>query len=350
MPNVFDLIKWIALIQCALIILVILLAYSLKIYSYYKQKNRQVRQKKINQILIDCVEQSQSFNLNEMKQFQRDPVLLMNSIYLLDASTTNPQWKILRKKLIEVVMVSNARIYATSSSWSHRYLACRFFEFYLPKKDEKLIISLMKDPIPVVSIAAAQLAIRVHSQHIIDAVIDIFSEGRRVQQAFYSQIMSNADPKLTVLIKNRISIEKNPYIKAFCYRTLMSFPLTDGVIETMNTDLQSDNIELKIASLTYLIYATPERGAALCIDFLKDTHWEVRAKSAQFLGKLGDESAAEALEKCLSDQQWWVRNNAAEALALLGKKGITILKRQTPQGNLSAYDAANQVLSMILPT
>lgn len=347
MPTLFEIIKLVSIIQFLLIVLIFLLFFAVKIYTYYNNKRHQELQKKINKILIGLTEQTKPFKIKIIRYFKRHPLILMENIYTLDASIKHPRWPEIRAKIIDLIILPKARTYSNSFFWNRRYFACQFFALSLQKEDEDVIVSLMQDPIPLVSITASQLAIKLNAQHIIDAFIDIFSQARRIQQSFYSQIMSTADPKTTLFIKNRIHRETNPYIKAFCYRTLMYFPPPKDAapINKIKADIYSKNIELKISSLTYFAYVSPDRSRDICLDFLNDKHWEVRAKAAQLLGMLGNESLAPVLEASLKDSQWWVRVNAAESLASLGGEGIKILKKQKRQGNKNAYEVANQILS-----
>ncbi len=333
MFQIFELIKIISIIQFSLIILIVLLAYAVKVSIYYKQQRYQKIKEQINKFLMGMIVESEAFKIDIKRRFKRYPVILMESIYFIDASIKHPRWDVLRTNIIDSIILPKARIYSKSASWNHRYIACQFFDLSFKKSDENFVASLMQDPIPIVSVAAVQLAIKHPSQHIIDVAIDIFSQGRRIQQSFYTQIISTADSNVSLFIINRIDKEKNPYIKAFCYRTLMHFPPTDTVVETINIDLHSSNIDLKISSLVYLAYSSPKLATAICINFLNNENWEVRAKSAQLLGALGDRSLAYLLEVCLKDPEWWVRVNAAEALAELGSEGIDILKRQKSLDN-----------------
>lgn len=356
MLEIFSVVKTVAIAQLILVVMLVLFANGVKIFSYYRAAYLKAINQSINRFIKHCIEQPADFRLKSIIKYKQHLDILINIIHQFDVATDDENWMHLRIKLIDLILIPTARVFAQSRQWYKRYLACLTFQLSSHKIDENVIVRLINDPVPLVAINAAIFAVNAYSQDMIDAVIDTFSQGRRVQQSLYAQIIFSAHTTIIPLVKNRLSREQDSYIKAFCYRTLTYLPsdfdvvttvdadIDFDVITTVDADLNADNVDLKLAVLHYLYHFNPRASGKVLVAHLSDAHWEVRAKSAKLLGELGDESYAYELDKCLKDPEWWVRMNAAEALGTLGEKGMLILKNQTPDEDQYAYDAAIHVL------
>jgi len=86
--------------------------------------------------------------------------------------------------------------------------------------------------------------------------------------------------------------------------------LRDYYIEILN----SDNKNLRIASIRALSELKNPANEQYMIDMLEDKDWEVRAIAAKCLEKLGTHHCFPALGKSTGDREWWVRHNAANSL------------------------------------
>jgi hypothetical protein len=345
MAEIFEVVKIIAIFQVVIIILLLLLAYGVKMYTYYQSAYYQRIYNRLEQLLLDWMEHPTSFNIKSILSYKRYFELLITLINKFDESKNNNKWEHVRGKLMDKVVMPCAEVLARSKAWDKRYIACLAFQLNRKNINKGLLISLINDPIPLISMNAAIIAIKINSQTLMDAVIDKFSDSRRLQQSLYTQVISTAEPTVIPLIENRLLREPNPYIKAFCYRTLAGLPYPSNKLETLETDFEVDNLDLKLTILTYLAHIHPKTAIPFLAEKLHHTRWEIRARAAKLLGDIGNGPSAELLEESLKDPTWWVRINAAEALAKLGKKGINILKKQCPDIDLFAYDVATKVLS-----
>jgi hypothetical protein len=323
------------------------MSYGVKIYAYYKSVRLQQITDKIESYLRHCVEQGGGYNPEFMMAYQRYLTVLVDIITRLDISMKEKRWAEIRRDLIENMALPYASTLVNSRFWRQRFKLCMLLQLSHENRHELLVKILIEDPIPLVSINAAMVAVQYKSQLLIDAVIDLLSKGRRVQQSLYSQVISSADADVIPLIQHRLLREKDPYIKAFCYRTLMSIPYRVDTVKCVDSDLESNILDLKISALNYLHHNDKEKAVPLLTRLLKDPRWEVRAQAAKLLGGLGDDTVINSLGTCLRDKVWWVRINAAEALCHFGKKGISLLKNQDPMADKYAYDVAMQVLLTI---
>lgn len=81
--------------------------------------------------------------------------------------------------------------------------------------------------------------------------------------------------------------------------------------------LNSDDKNLRIASIRALCELNNEDDESYIRSKLDDKDWEVRAAAAKGLEKLGTSQSFAALGKTTGDSVWWVRHNAASALILI---------------------------------
>lgn len=83
-------------------------------------------------------------------------------------------------------------------------------------------------------------------------------------------------------------------------------------------------------------------------DLLGDPDEEVRAAAAQAAGRVGAESLATRLGRCLSDPSWNVRRAAGGALEQLGAVGALVLRVHLGDDDLFARDMARQSLDAMV--
>ena len=345
MLDYFYVVKVIAISHVIVVIILLILAYLIKIGSYINAIRYERMRSNIWRYLMDCSQGKREYNQHVTMRYKRHSSILISTIKALDDLIGVESWFDIRRNMIEKILLPRARRLAKSRRWSRRYFASQSFTLHFDVQDEEIIKTLIHDPIPLVAVNAATLAIQCHSQILIDTVIDKCAEGRRIQQSLYAQLISKADADIIPLVQNRLRREINPYVKEFCYRTLTLLPFISAPIDISREDAASSNMDLKLAVLAYFRHNDPKGSTAIFLQLLEDSHWEVRAKSAKLLGEIADASCAAALEQCLKDPEWWVRMNAAEALSKLGEKGMLILKKQSPHIDQFAYDIAAQFLS-----
>ena len=245
------------------------------------------------------------------------------------------------------MILPNARRYARSRVWTWRYLACQSFELTLKTEDQKIIRELVQDPVLIISIHAALIALNYDSQSLVDQVIDVFANNRHIQQSLYAQLVTHPHPNFPKRVFERLNLEQDAYIKAFCYRLLTAS--TQGFKQSHQAllDAKAPLLELRIAALTYLATKEPDGAQDLLLSNLNDEHWEVRAISVKLLGTIGKPNNISALESGLNDPAWWVRLSTAEALLKLGPKGQAILDEQSNKKDKFSYDTAQSAIKKV---
>lgn len=348
MDDILVIVTKVAIAQVLLVFVILILAFILRVYVFAQKVRRKKISRKIKNLLTSAVRDPNTVDLNELKRYRKNTDIIVEIINRLDTVAKSKQWIKTRKQIFEDIILPRARTLAKSRSWYNRYTACQSFCLNLLKQDEPFLIQLIHDSLPLISLNAAVIGTHTRSQEVIDAVIDHYGKGRRLQQFGYAQLFSTAKESVIDLLENRLRREQDPYLKCFCYRILNNLPFKIKKGEThAQEDIYSDNLDLRLAALNYLCHIDPESTKETLYSFLKDKVWEIRARAAKLLGEIKDISAVDKLELCLRDYEWWVRLNAAQALSQLGEKGIAVLKRQDPNVDKFAYETANNVLSLI---
>lgn len=341
MIEVFTVIKIIAIAQLILILILLIYAYAIKIYSYYEVRHHHKIEQSIDDFLAHAIKKPGDLDKKKIRYFTRYPAILIDRLEHFNQVYTSKRWHTVRIAILTSFLTKK---YDQSPDWYKRYLACRIAQGLPEALDHERLIALINDPIPLVSLTAAKLAIMHQSQDLMDKVLDTFAQGRRIQQSLCSQLFVSTNINIMPLIKNRLQREQDPYIKAFCYRILVEIPADLKQPEEKIEDIHSTNVDLALAALNYQAHQYPSSMRSLGVLLLKDERWEIRARAAKLLGESGDASVVSSLEDGLHDPNWWVRFNTAQALNALGKKGLAILKRQQKTIDPFAYDLAQQTL------
>lgn len=342
------LIKWVAIIQLVLIFFFVLLSYITSAYSKHRKRQTALKIKHTEEKWIRSFQENQLTAAPEIlnpEHLSLNP--LLEIIKKIDQQfNKNVAWGKKREEIMQNWILPEARKLSDSTDWFDRFTACQAFELAIQQNpvDEPIVKKLLYDEIPIVALDAEKIAIRFNSQTLVDAIADCFSKTRHVQQSFYAELLPEDSKTLAPLFANTLSRSDSPYVKAFCYRALSVFLESFETIPSLEQDIHSENLELKLAALNYLAHTDSKKAEIELKAALKNPVWEVRAKAANLLGRLQIVSSAHLLETTLRDSEWWVRINSAEALLKLGEPGIKILKDQTPEKDRFAYETAQSVL------
>lgn len=342
--SLVEAITFIGILQFILIILCIIILYAIKIVLILNDKYLE-RKIQIIKPLLQKIDQSpEKITRSMITTLKNSLQQLLNLIE--DNDPLYHREKVI-KVLTEHVFKPKARILATKRNWYKKYLAIACFNYGVDEQDEKYLINLVHDPILLVSLNAARVIFKFPSHRTLNALIDAFSRGRHLQQNSFVDIIAVKNSQLKKIKKyiiERIRNEPDQYIKAFCYRILTLLPSHDEANAWIQNDLQTNNIELKIAILYFLAKSNFHDFIQNISESANDQRWEVRAVASKLLGQMGDEQFLPLLENNLYDQEWWVRINAANALLNFGKKGVDVLESVTKERDRFAYETAQMVL------
>lgn len=341
---VIYILKWGVAIVIPLVLMSLVITYSAKVY-YRRQKNIiKKKQQAFQEIIKDAIITKQPEKVETYtRQFSLHVNLILDSIDHFKSLFSTEEWQPVEDRLVDTVIKPAVKGLASSSSFSNRYLAVRCISLLLPNCDSDLITKLIEDKTLLISLKVSILAVNNPTQKIIDCIIDVFSQGRRLQQTLFSEALAYSNPHIEKFIFNKMQQETDPYKLVFCYRLLMKLnQATHTYTEALN-HLGTDNLDLKISALRYSV-KTNLISLSQLREFLDDYQWQVRVVAIQLLKEKQDVEAIPLLNDKLKDKEWWVRMNAALALAAMGESGIHVLKSQDPTIDRFAYEVSNYVL------
>jgi hypothetical protein len=160
-------------------------------------------------------------------------------------------------------------------------------------------------------------------------MIAVFAELRRSQLELMVTVLKHGHLKLTNLIVTRLETEKDPYIRAFCYRLLIDLPKVSIHTPSLELDIQQDVLNLALAALSYLSYLKKPGYKKMLVHMMSHSRWEIRARCIKYLGQTKDVKMVTIIRPYLKDASWWVRFRSAEALDNLGEAGKKCLEEES---------------------
>ena len=102
MLEIFSVVKTVAIIQLILVIVLLLFAYGVKIFSYYRTA---YLNQSINDFIKHCIEQPADCDLKSIMKYKQRLDILINIIHQLDVDTVDENWMHLRIKLMDLIHV-----------------------------------------------------------------------------------------------------------------------------------------------------------------------------------------------------------------------------------------------------
>jgi HEAT repeat protein len=110
--------------------------------------------------------------------------------------------------------------------------------------------------------------------------------------------------------------DKDVDVRLGAYRTLKA--QTDApTVQLLIQALKSENLNIELTA-SELLLAGGEEAAGPLITALKDTHWKVRWRAAETLGRMRYKESIDPLVRALTDEDELVRGMAARSLLLIG--------------------------------
>src|SRR3990167_1246970 len=338
-------------VELVCVLCIVLFYFLIKIYLWLHGKIIK-RQKKIIHSYMQAENLfSKSSNLANKKLsfFKRHVGLFIECLGEMDnkSLTLNPQ-------IVLKCLNPAAKKFARSHNWLKNYFATQCLSYGFQAADEVSVVKLVKSERLIVSLNAAKLVFKYPTQKTVNALIEVFNNGRALNRSLCIEILANVkSAKISMLSKyiknelNNISCDDTPscYKRLFCYQLLSIINSPSLEFATIKKDIEANTLDLAIAAMRYLAKQAQYHSKAVAI-LTKELHtasWQIKSVACKLLGEMHAIEAACHLEALLEDEVWWVRYNAAFSLSQLGSKGISILKKQSAAKKL-AYSVAKRVL------
>ena len=341
--KMITLFKFLGLIQLTLFVFLFICVLSYRIYQDRQYLNNKKLKVKVAKILHKT-------NLsNSEKDFLSKNITL--AIYLFHDMELKNQFpsRETPQILLSDYFISYIPKLFDAKYWYYRQLAC--YLLYLKAKylsiskiEQAYLAKLLDDDIPIVTLNAALAVSLVPNEKLVNQLIDIFTEERRVQYDLFRIILFEANLKMVEMIVQRLTLETNNRVRGLCYRMLIDLPKINIEIPSLLHDIKSDYLDLSLSALAFAVYARKPNFSEILMKAISSPIWQMRARAAKLVGKNCDGSFAWVLEPLLNDENVWVRFRAAEGLINLGKIGIDLLKETSfPQ----AIELAKQQLMLM---
>jgi HEAT repeat protein len=104
------------------------------------------------------------------------------------------------------------------------------------------------------------------------------------------------------------------------------------------------SISLQLAIMQALSQLFDPLSIEALIRATEDPVWEIRARAAECLGRMGAVEAIPRLKDLLNDNRWWVRYYAADGLFKMGPSGLDALKSSAVGITARAAEIAKDIL------
>lgn len=334
-------------IEVMLIGVIIVMTYFLKMIYYFREKKRQELMNEIQDFFNQLIIRKAAFVESDFKTKWRKLYLIMPLLPKLNKLfSPYDHWLTLKDNFLKTVVLSLTKRAAMKKDWIMRCYAAEAMTILPVKIEEKYLMKLIEDKIPVIHLNAINAAIVQGAENAIGLIIKQMSHERKMSQASYLQAFDNPPKETRLMVEKHLLSLQDVYERASCYTILLKYP-EKKLTWDIAPDILSANKELKMAALRYLSFADPEKALLDATKLLEDPVWEVRVSAIHVLSSLHKDESLKPLANCLRDPVWWVRINAAQVLFKFGAKGIEILKAQDPAVDKFSYDVAKQVLSTV---
>lgn len=345
MDKIISFVKILALSQFVLIILLLLAFFITRLILTSKDKKKISVRENISEMMDKALKNKTLFTASELTVLRKNIFELL--VFLAEKEDKYGSMEFypeLDKQLSTELFKPMARRLVNSPKWFKRYVATQAYSHGFDVEDEKRLIDLTKDNSLLVSLNAAAIVLKDPKPEMVNAVIDIYSTRRRLQQSSCSDFIKKSTVDMSPMIVDRLEREQNIYVKMFCYRLLSHLGDQPTVADVTLRDLALDSADLKIAILYYVHRTHDSSKEEMILSMVQDTHWEVRATVAKLLGSYHSNKNSNILETLLHDSEWWVRVNAANALVNQGEDGVAILQNQKPDANANSFEIAQNVI------
>lgn len=338
----YKIIEDLILIELGLIIIIVLLTFILKFAADRNRKKKQENKTKLENHLKKMIAENKPFSTKTFPRKWKKLPILFPVFANLDQTSKGPGWNKIREPLLKEVLLPAARRKAYSRRWIMRFFACKVFELSSEKKDEKALIKLAQDKVPLVYLHAVTAAVHSGSEKAIEIIIQRIAKVYWVIQFIYLEPFKKATKEEQAMVERYLLEATDPAIRTACYKVLLQFPKVGSKLD-ITKDLQSTSFELRLAVLKYITQFDEQAAIPLLIEKLKDDHWEVRLVALHRLGTLKVKKAMPQIADALNDQEWWVKMSAAEVLKSFGEEGEAILKTRSKELDLIPFDATKHI-------
>jgi len=333
-------------VELVILIVLLLLIVLERIINSLREKNDLAANKKILELIIEHVEEKKQFDPKGDWEKIKSQEQLLNQMELFDKRLSGNEWDSLKKNIARAFLLPYARKLVKNHEWTKRMLAARCFALSPLPEDQADMFSLIDDPVFLIRRTAASAAMKLDNKEAIIKIIHRLSQEFLYTRFFYRDILLH-EKSMPILkwIEEIASTEKDETIHITCL-DLLADESFDGDFPFLAADMKSENPKIRLAAIKVHESNPQTNSSQVLVNSLQDPEEEIRAHAALGLQNFATKENIKHLQAALSDQSWLVRSQAAKSLKIIGENGIEILKKQNPELDPSAYEAAQYALEL----
>ena len=344
MKSIYYLVLYATIIEIIMIVLIVLITVIVKFFSDSRNKQQITTRSEIEQFIMKRMKSHSQINPSSFDDRWKKINLLLPIIAYFDKYHSDTQWLGLRANFIRNIVLPLARTAAESDDWTMRHYAAEAFTLFSENSDEKYILKLIGDPIPLVRYSAAAAGIIYGSQITFQGLIKQMSNESWLTQTMYMQGFDNIPSATHYLIERLLKSSTDSAMRATCYYLLLKYPVFVSDWDIAK-DTESKDMKLALVATQYLAYTHKGSAIEVLIKLLDHSDWRMRAVAISCLGDLKVNSAISYVSKMTDDNNWWVRFSARQALQKFGDAGKHELALKNINESEMNIDISRQVLN-----
>ncbi len=252
----------------------------------------------------------------------RTTFFLVQLVYAIDRHLwRSDKARAARQLIVQDILLPRAKKIAKSRWPARRALALSCFRLHPRVEEEKIVLELMKDPVPVIRVGATRVALKIGTTESVNAILDFLILQKRYVRNLLRVSVREASEDFVEKIRTRLRSEQSKRVARICL-DLISSRLKDELDgEWVSALATSDDRNLRISALRALSRSGCTGAYPALSHAITDPEWEVRAAACRLMGEHQFVQGLSSLVTAAHDKHWWVRRNSAFALARMGIAG-----------------------------
>lgn len=331
------------------VILVVVLLISLIVireWNLYKAKRDYIEGRKIAGAILKYMKGKCSLEEVMPSCTRSQKLLLLKELDAFNQRFSGEEWNTVKENLIQKYLIQAAREKTSSRDWVKRAYAAQVLVLSPSIEDKEAFLKLVEDPVFLVRRLVVPAIVKLKIKEGLVKILEWMGKEKGYSHYFYRDMLLFAPMQEGYdWIEGLAGSSDNQKLQLACLE-IYSGRMQALKSDFLNKSIQSENEDVRFAALK--VYArNPQRESVeILLRFVNDPNESIRKEAMLGLEHFRSAQTLKALEIGLSDPAWLVRTQAAEALKKMGTLGLEILKKQNPDLNKNAFEAANFILQI----
>ena len=230
----------------------------------------------------------------------------------------NPFWQTCLSRMMQEQVLPQARKFV-KKKWYKQYLLLKCYTFYITPEDEKHVIKILDENLPVLLINATKIITKISKKQIYIAFIYRLSKAYQSLQEIAVLQLVPCDILQTAL-DDILSKETESSVINTCFLIIRSASNGPDFYNHVEKAISKQNLELQISAIETLPFTNQEKAFVQLTQLCEISDWLLRNATIKALGHIKSNAVIPYLLKALHDDEWWIRVNAAKRLSLHSKQ------------------------------